>query len=123
MYGCPVTSTYGESLTAATIRLSLDPGTRWSTSTPSRRGRAGPNARTAAARSSMPSSGSTTTPSMRRSSPQIRSTRAASWTPSTQIRLALATWARTPATATDPEAVRCRAAAAGRATGRRRVTT
>ena len=54
----------------------------------------------------MPPSGSTTIPSIRRSSPQIRSTRAASCSPSTQIRLALATWARTPATATEPDAVR-----------------
>ena len=54
----------------------------------------------------MPPSGSTTIPSIRRSSPQIRSTRAASCTPSTQIRLARATWARTPATATEPDAVR-----------------
>ncbi len=104
-YGWPVTSTFG-SFTAATIRLSLEPGTRWSTSTPRRRrprpaGTAGPRA----ARSSMPSSGSTTTPSIRRSSPQIRSTRAASWMPSTQIRLALATCAFRPATATEPDAV------------------
>ena len=65
----------------------------------------------------MPSSGSTTTPSIRRSSPQIRSTSAASCTPSTQIRLALATWARTSSTAIEPEAVRRRA---GRRRRRRR---
>lgn len=70
----------------------------------------------------MPSSGSTTTPSIRRSSPQIRSTRAASWMPSTQIRLALATWARTPSTAIEPEAVRRRAAGTGARAGRRNVT-
>ena len=46
-YGWPTTSTCG-SVTAATIRLSLEPGTRWSTSTPSRRAGLGPNARTAA---------------------------------------------------------------------------
>src|SRR6185437_2168447 len=33
--GCPATSTYGE-VTAAAMRCSLDPGTRWSTRTPSR---------------------------------------------------------------------------------------
>ncbi len=60
----------------------------------------------------MPSSGSTTTPSIRRSSPQIRSTSAASCTPSTQIRLARATRAVTPSTAIDPDAVRRRAVGA-----------
>ena len=44
--------------------------------------------------------------SIRRSSPQTRSTSAASWTPSTQIRLPRATWARRAATATEPDAVR-----------------
>jgi hypothetical protein len=89
-YGWPVTRTSG-SFTAATMRLSLEPGTRWSTSTPRRRRGPGRKSRTAAASSSMPSSGSTTTPSTRRSSPQIRSIRAASWMPSTQMREALAT--------------------------------
>ena len=89
---------------------------------PAAAGRAG-TARTAAARSSMPSSGSTTTPSMRRSSPQIRSTRAASWMPSTQIRLALATCASYPG---DRDRTRRRSAAAPlrrrRPDGLRRVT-
>ena len=40
-YGWPATSTCG-SRTAATMRLSLEPGTRWSTSTPSRRRGVGP---------------------------------------------------------------------------------
>src|SRR5690606_28918643 len=120
-YGWPATSTYGE-VTAATIRLSLLPGTKWSTSTPSRRPGPGANAATAAGRSSMPPSGSTTTPSTRRSSPQIRSTSSASCIPSTQIRLALATRAGASATAIEPEAVRVGwVGAAGRA-GRRSVT-
>ena len=41
-YGWPTTSTCG-SVTAPTIRLSLEPGTRWSTSTPSRCSRSGRN--------------------------------------------------------------------------------
>jgi hypothetical protein len=45
--------------------------------------RPGPNARTTAGRSSMPSRYSTATPTSRRSSPQTFSTSAASWTPST----------------------------------------
>ena len=67
---------------------------------------------TAPARSSMPCRGSTTMPSTRRSSPQTFSTSSASCLPSTQIRLALATWARWPATRTEPDAVRPAAAAA-----------
>ena len=59
----------------------------------------------------MPCRGSTTMPSTRRSSPQTFSTSSASCLPSTQIRLALATWARWPATRTEPDAVR---AASGR---------
>ena len=66
------------------------PATRWSTSTPSRRCGPGPNAATAAARSSMPCIGSTTTPSTRRSCPHTRSTSSASCRPSTQIRAARA---------------------------------
>src|SRR5918993_813098 len=60
-YGWPVTRTYGE-VTPATIRLSFEPGTRWSTSTPSRRSGPGPNPRTSCGSASMPSSGSTTAP-------------------------------------------------------------
>jgi CubicO group peptidase (beta-lactamase class C family) len=110
-YGCPVTSTSGD-VTEATIRLSFEPATRWSTSTPSRRRGPGSKSRTAATRSSMPDSGSTTTPSTRRSSPQTRSTRAASCRPSTQIRLARATRAGADGTATEPEAVSLRGAGA-----------
>ena len=62
---------------------SFDPGTRWSTSTPSRRPGPGPNRATASARSSTPSSISTTTPSTRRSSPHTFSTSSASCLPST----------------------------------------
>src|SRR5256714_1887611 len=120
-YGCPVTSTSGE-VTEATMRLSLVPATRWSTSTPSRRPGPGPKAPTAEGSSSIPSSGSTTTPSTRRSSPQIRSTRAASWMPSTQIRLARATRAGCAGTATEPLAVSRRAGVATAARGRRNVT-
>ena len=54
----------------------------------------------------MPSRRSTTTPSTRRSSPQTRSTSAASWTPSTRMREARAVRARAPTTARLPEAVR-----------------
>ena len=71
-----------DGVTPATIRLSLEPGTRWSTSTPSRapavraerraRRRRGRRCRRAAR---------PRPPSMRRSSPQTRSTSAASCTP------------------------------------------
>ena len=54
----------------------------------------------------MPCRGSTTMPSTRRSSPQTFSTSSASCLPSTQMRLALATCARCPATRTEPDAVR-----------------
>ena len=50
----------------------------------------GPNSATAAARSSIPCIGSTTTPSTRRSWPHTRSTSSASCRPSTQIRAARA---------------------------------
>ena len=103
-YGWPVTSTQGL-VTEATMRLSLLPGTRWSTSTPSRRPRPGRNWPTSRGRSSTPSSASTTTPSTRRSSPQTRSTSWASCLPSTQIRLPTATRARWPCTAIEPDAV------------------
>ena len=108
-YGWPVTSTCCAKPArrrSSAIRVSLEPATRWSSSTPTRRCGDGPNSRSASSRLSAPSSGSTTTPSTRRSSPQIRSTRAASCTPSTQIRLARATRAGAFGTATDPEAVR-----------------
>ena len=52
----------------------------------------------------MPCIGSTTTPSTRRSCPHTVSTRAASWMPSTQIRLARAVRAVRFATFTDPDA-------------------
>jgi len=52
----------------------------------------------------MPCIGSTTTPSTRRSWPHTVSTSAASWMPSTQIRLARAVRAVTFATRTDPDA-------------------
>ncbi len=101
------------------MRLSFEPGTRWSTSTPSRRPSPGRNSATADGRLSRPSIGSTTMPSTRRSCPQTRSTSAASWMPSTQIRVALAVLARRPATALDPDADRC--GAAGALGGRTRV--
>ncbi len=63
-----------------------------------RAGAAGPgsNSATAAARSSMPCIGSTTTPSTRRSCPHTRSTSSASCRPSTQIRAARAVRAVCP---------------------------
>ena len=90
----------------AAIRLSLEPRTRWSTSTPTRRCGPGLKSRRWSARSSTPPRYSTTTPSMRRSSPQTFSTSSASWRPSTKIRLARATRALAPWTATEPLAVR-----------------
>ena len=76
--------------------------------------RRGPGAksRIAPARSSTPSSISTTTPSTRRSAPQTFSTSSASCLPSTKIREPLATLARCPDTARDPLAVRADAARA-----------
>ena len=82
------------------------PGTRWSTSTPTRRCGPGLKSRRCSARSSTPPRNSTTTPSIRRSSPQTFSTSSASWRPSTKIRLARATRAFTSWTATEPLAVR-----------------
>ena len=73
-------STCGE-LTLAAICDSFDPVTRWSTSTPSRRPGCGPNSPTIAGRSSIPPRYSTTTPTSRRSSPQMRSTSSASCRP------------------------------------------
>src|SRR5665647_3374659 len=90
---------------SAAIRLSFDPATRWSTSTPRRLWGVGPNPRTAAARPSTPSSSSTTTPSIRRSSPHTFSTSSASCRPSTQIRLGRATRAGTSGTASGSVAV------------------
>ena len=81
---------------------------------PSRRCGPGPNSATAAARSSMPCIGSTTTPSTRRSCPHTRSTSSASCRPSTQIRAARAVRAACPATCTDPDADRAGAAGARR---------
>ena len=97
---------------SSTTRHSLVPGTRWSTSTPIRRPGPGANSRTAPARSSTPSSISTTTPSTRRSAPQTFSTSSASCLPSTKIRDPLATLARWPVTAREPLAVRADAARA-----------
>ena len=98
----------------AAIRLSLEPRTRWSTSTPTRRSGPGRKSRRWSARSSTPPRYSTTTPSMRRSSPQTFSTSSASCRPSTKIRLARATRAFAPWTATDPDAVRVGLAGRGR---------
>ena len=69
--------------TASAIRASLEPGTRWSTSTPTRRSGPGPKSRRWPESSSTPSRNSTTTPSSRRSSPHTFSTSSASWRPST----------------------------------------
>ena len=91
---------------SSTTRHSLVPGTRWSTSTPIRRPGPGAKSRTAPARSSTPSSISTTTPSTRRSAPHTFSTSSASCLPSTQIRDPRATRARCPVTAREPLAVR-----------------
>ena len=88
------------------IRLSFDPGTRWSTRTPTRRCGPGLKSRRCSARSSTPPRNSTTTPSIRRSSPHTFSTSSASCRPSTKIRLARATRAFTSWTATEPLAVR-----------------
>ena len=44
-YGWPTTSTCGRPATCAAMRVSFEPGTRWSTSTPSRRSGSGPNSR------------------------------------------------------------------------------
>ena len=82
MNGWPTISTCGDA-TALAIRVSLEPVTRWSTSTPSRRAGPGENSATIAGRSSMPPRYSTTTPTSRRSSPQIFSTSSASCRPST----------------------------------------
>ena len=90
-HACPRGATRSAS---AAMRLSFEPGTRWSTRTPTRRSGAGAKSRTASARWSTPSSSSTTTPSTRRSSPQTFSTSSASCLPSTQIRLPRATRAR-----------------------------
>ncbi len=78
----------GLAATDRAIRLSLDPATRWSTRTPTRRSGPGRKSRRCSARSSTPSRYSTTTPSSRRSSPQTFSTSSASCRPSTKIRLA-----------------------------------
>ena len=69
-----------------------------------RPGAAGPGSKSSrwSARSSTPPRYSTTTPSIRRSSPQTFSTSSASWRPSTKIRLARATRALAPWTATEP---------------------
>ena len=75
----------------------------------------------APARSSTPARYSTTTPSMRRSSPQTFSTSSASCRPSTKIRLARATRAVAPCTATEPDAVRVGLAGPWR-TGAARIT-
>ena len=109
------------SRTVCARRVSFEPATRWSSSTPSRRSRVGPNSATASARSSAPCIGSTTMPSSRRSSPQTCSTSSASW-------LALDpdparprhVRAASPSPAIDPEAVT--GAVAGATSGGRRVT-
>ena len=77
----------GPRVTASAMRLSFEPGTRWSTSTPTRRAGPGENSATSAVSSSTPSRYSTTTPSTRRSAPQTFSTSSASWRPSTKMRL------------------------------------
>ena len=84
--------------------------------------RAGANASINAGSVSTPRTGSTTTPSTRRSSPQTRSSSAASWSPSTQMRLARATRAGASATAVEPDAVREDRAGGGVRAGRTRVT-
>ncbi len=125
MNGWPTTSTClptGERAMFWAIRASFDPGTRWSTSTPTRRCGPGVKSRRWSARSSTPPRYSTTTPSIRRSSPQTFSTSSASCRPSTKIRLARATRALTPCTATEPDAVRVGAAGAPARTGRVRIT-
>ena len=99
------------------------PATRWSTRTPTRRSGPGRKSRRCSARSSTPSRYSTTTPSTRRSSPHTFSTSSASWRPSTKIRLARATRAFVPGTATDPDAVRVGAAGPERAGGTRMTGT
>ena len=94
------------------------PATPWCPARGGRRARPsgaparGRTSRTAPARSSTPSSISTTTPSTRRSSPHTFSTSSASCLPSTKIRDPLATRARCPVTARDPLAVRADAARA-----------
>ena len=91
MNGVPVTSTAGDARAPAPARHSL--------LTPRRGGRRarrggdpgpGRKSTSTAGRLSMPSIGSTTTPSTRRSSPHTFSTSSASCTPSTRMRLALA---------------------------------
>ena len=82
------------------------PGTRWSTRTPTLRSGPGLKSRRCSDRSSMPSRYSTTTPSIRRSSPQTFSTSSASWRPSTKIRLGPGDAGLGAATAIDPDAVR-----------------
>ena len=73
-----------------------------------------------AGRLSSPSMGSTTMPSTRRSCPQTRSTNAASWMPSTQIRPPSRSWRADPPTAREPgRRSPCRAPARSR--GRTRV--
>ena len=69
----------------------------------------------------MPCIGSTTMPTSRRSSPHTCSSSSASWRPSTQIRLAAATFAGPDGPATEPDAVRAGRRAAWTA-GRRNVT-
>ena len=96
-YGWPVTSTCGRRPTRHDPALLATRDQMVDGARPSRRARArGRTRRPRPAASSTPSSGSTTTPSIRRSSPQTRSTRAASCTPSTQIRPARATRAGWP---------------------------
>ena len=115
MNGWPTTRTClptGERAMPCAMRASFDPGTRWSTRTPTRRCGPGLKSRRWSARSSTPPRYSTTTPSIRRSSPQTFSTSSASWRPSTKIRLARATRALAPCTATEPDAVRVGAAGA-----------
>jgi hypothetical protein len=101
--------------------VSLDPWTRWSTSTPTRLPGPGSNSVKRSARLSRPSRCSTTTPSTRRSCPHTRSTSAASCTPSTQMRLPRATRARSPSTRVEPDAERVGRAGAA-AWGRTSVT-
>ena len=108
---------------SATMRDSLLPGDEMVDQHAEPATRPGANARTCSARSSMPSRGSTTTPSTRRSSPQMRSSRAASCTPSTQMRLARATRAPASGTAIEPDAVRARVGlVVGATAGRTSVT-
>ena len=108
---------------SATGRPRRRSGSPWSPARGGRRARRprasgpGPKSRRWPARSSTPPRYSTTTPSIRRSSPQTFSTSSASCRPSTKIRLARATRARAPWTATEPDAVRVGFAGAACRTG------